>query len=164
MFAGPSITNNQHSNLFSPQRLLVEVDNLRKNKFLKAVVFAIAGIPFNAISIHAQVPAAPLTLRRTILLSEVTGKFDHFAIDEEGDRLFAAAEGSHAVEIIDLATGKIAQTLSGLGKPHGLAWVAASGSLYVTDGALAELRVYKGKASRPCRNDQTFRRRGRRRL
>ena len=118
---------------------------MRKNKFLKAVVFAIAGIPFNAISIHAQVPAAPLTLRRTILLSEVTGKFDHFAIDEEGDRLFAAAEGSHAVEIIDLATGKIAQSLSGLGKPHGLAWVAASGSLYVTDGALAELRVYKGK-------------------
>jgi DNA-binding beta-propeller fold protein YncE len=31
-----------------------------------------------------------------------------------------------------------------LGKPHGLAWVAATGSLYVADGALGELRVYKG--------------------
>jgi 4-phytase/acid phosphatase len=78
------------------------------------------------------------------VLTGVTGKFDHLAIDIAGNRLFIAATGNHSVEVIDLKTDKVQQSISGLGKPHGLAWVAATNSLYVADGALAELRVYKG--------------------
>ncbi len=93
--------------------------------------------------VHAQT-SQPLTQSRTIALAGVSGKFDHFAIDVAGDRLFAAATGNHSVEVIDLKTGKVAQSIGGLGKPHGLAWVDATGSLYVADGSLAELRVYQG--------------------
>jgi YVTN family beta-propeller protein len=89
--------------------------------------------------------STPLTLKETIALPGVTGKFDHFAIDLAGGRLFAAATGSHRVEVIDLKTNKVEQSIEGLGKPHGLAWADATGSLYVADGVLAELRVYKGK-------------------
>jgi DNA-binding beta-propeller fold protein YncE len=85
-----------------------------------------------------------LALNRTIPLPGVTGRFDHLAIDSAGNRLFIAATGNHSVEVVDLKTGKIQQSITGLGKPHGLVWVAAAGSLYVADGALAELRVYKG--------------------
>ena len=92
----------------------------------------------------AQSPAPALQLSRTITLTGVQGKFDHLAFDAAGNRLFVAATGNHSVEIVDLKTGKIQQSIAGLGKPHGLAWVAATGSLYVADGALAELRVYKG--------------------
>jgi YVTN family beta-propeller protein len=74
----------------------------------------------------------------------VQGKFDHLAIDITGNRLFIAATGNHSVEVIDLKTNKVRQSIVGLGKPHGLAWVATTGSLYVADGALGELRVYKG--------------------
>jgi DNA-binding beta-propeller fold protein YncE len=77
-------------------------------------------------------------------LSGVQGKFDHLAIDTKGDRLFIAATGNHSVEVIDLRTNKVQQSIAGLGKPHGLAWVEATGSLYVADGTLAELRVYTG--------------------
>jgi DNA-binding beta-propeller fold protein YncE len=84
------------------------------------------------------------SLVQTIPLPGVTGRFDHFAIDLATRRLFAAATGNHSVEVIDLAAGKVAQSIAGLGKPHGLAWVASTGSLYVADGSLAELRVYKG--------------------
>jgi len=77
-------------------------------------------------------------------LPGVSGKFDHFAIDLTGQRLFAAATGNHSVEVIDLKTDKVQQDIAGLGKPHGLAWVGATGSLYVADGSLAELRVYTG--------------------
>jgi 4-phytase/acid phosphatase len=87
----------------------------------------------------------PLTLQQTIPLPGVAGKFDHLAIDAEGNRLFIAATGNHSVEVIDLKTDKVQQSITGLGKPHGLAWVAATGSLYVADGALGELRVYKGQ-------------------
>lgn len=90
---------------------------------------------------HAQT-SAPLTLSRVILLPGVTGKFDHLAIDEAGHRLFIAATGNHSVEVVDLKTDKILQSINGLGKPHGLAY--ADGSLYVADGAKAALLVYKG--------------------
>jgi len=92
----------------------------------------------------AQPPVPALQLSKTIILTGVQGKFDHLAFDAAGNRLFVAATGNHSVEVVDLRTDKIQQSIAGLGKPHGLAWVAATGSLYVADGALAELRVYKG--------------------
>lgn len=96
-----------------------------------------------SLTVQAQ-QSAPLTLSRTISLTGVQGKFDHLAIDIKGNRLFIAATGNHSVEVIDLTTNKVQQSITGLGKPHGLAWVEATGSLYVADGTLAELRVYTG--------------------
>jgi hypothetical protein len=86
----------------------------------------------------------PLTLDHTIALPKVTGKFDHFAIDEAGNRLFAASGGNHAVIVIDLGSGKIVQTLSGIQKPHGIAWIAGIHQLFVTDGSAGELEVFEG--------------------
>ena len=83
-------------------------------------------------------------LTRTIPLPGVVGRFDHLAIDIAGNRLFIAATTNHSVEVIDLKSNKVQQSITGLGKPHGLAWVAATSCLYVADGALGELRVYKG--------------------
>jgi hypothetical protein len=88
--------------------------------------------------------AEPLTIQRTISLSDVKGKFDHFAIDEPGHRLFAAATGNHSVEVIDLETGKTVQSLTGLGKPHGLAWIGDKHRLFVADGQKASLEVFEG--------------------
>jgi DNA-binding beta-propeller fold protein YncE len=88
--------------------------------------------------------AAPLTLSKTIPLPGVVGGFDHFAIDLSGDVLFAAAKGNHTVEVVNLNTGKIAQNITGLGKPHGLAWAPETHRLYVADGKLAQLQVYEG--------------------
>lgn len=89
-------------------------------------------------------PATAVAFQHSITLTGVSGKFDHFAIDLAGDRLFAAATGNHSVEVIDLATGKVVQRITGLSKPHGLAWIAATQTLYVADGELAELRQYRG--------------------
>jgi 4-phytase / acid phosphatase len=110
---------------------------------MKTIAIMLASIALCGSTAKAQ-PKPPLTLQRTIALPGVSGKFDHLAIDEAGNRLFIAATGNHSVEVIDLKTDKVQQSITGLGKPHGLAWVAATGSLYVSDGALAELRVYKG--------------------
>jgi DNA-binding beta-propeller fold protein YncE len=73
-----------------------------------------------SLAVHAQ-QAAPLTLSRTISLTGVQGKFDHLAIDIKGNRLFIAATGNHSVEVIDLKSNKVQQSIVGLGKPHGLA-------------------------------------------
>jgi DNA-binding beta-propeller fold protein YncE len=97
-----------------------------------------------ALGASAQTPAPAFELAKTIALNGVQGKFDHLAIDETGKRLFIAATGNHSVEVVDLKTDKVQQSIKGLGKPHGLAWIEATGSLYVADGLLRELRVYKG--------------------
>ena len=91
--------------------------------------------------------AAPLKLQQTIMLPGVTGKFDHFAFDLDTDTLFAAAAGNHTVEAVNIKTGKILQTITGFGKPHGLAWIPATTRLYVADGKLAQLKVYQGSPS-----------------
>jgi len=111
---------------------------------MKAIVMSFTLISLCAASASGQT-MAPLTLQQTIPLAGVTGKFDHFAIDIAGSRLFVAATGNHSVEVIDLTTDKAEQSITGLGKPHGLVWDGKTGTLYVADGALAELRVYKGR-------------------
>jgi DNA-binding beta-propeller fold protein YncE len=97
-----------------------------------------------SVAAVAQVPSPTMRLAKTIVIPGVQGKFDHLAIDLQGNRLFIATPGNHSVEVIDLKTDKVQQSITGLVKPHGLVWVASTGSLYVSDGALAELRVYKG--------------------
>jgi DNA-binding beta-propeller fold protein YncE len=87
---------------------------------------------------------ASLKLTKTIALPSVPGRFDHFAFDAAGDRLFVAATGNHSVEIVNVKTGTRIDSLTGLGKPHGLAWVADQGKLFVADGTLAALKIYAG--------------------
>jgi DNA-binding beta-propeller fold protein YncE len=110
---------------------------------MKQFACYLASVCLGAATLCAQQPA-PLALEKTISLPGVTGKFDHFALDETGNRLFASAGGANAVVIIDLASDKIVEKLEGLGKPHGLAWIAETGRLFVTDGAKGELDVYAG--------------------
>jgi hypothetical protein len=92
--------------------------------------------------------AAQLVMQQTIVLPGVTGKFDHFAIDEAGNRLFAAATGNHSVEVINLATGKSEQSIGGFGKPHGVVWINASRRLFVADGGKGELDMLTGSPLR----------------
>jgi DNA-binding beta-propeller fold protein YncE len=110
---------------------------------MKQLAPFLAFICFWAAGLCAQQRGA-LTLEKTIALAGVSGKFDHFAMDEAGNRLFAAAAGAGAVVVIDLASDKVVEKLEGFGKPHGLAWVGGTGRLFVTDGAKGELDVYAG--------------------
>ena len=93
--------------------------------------------------LSAQAQMAPLLrLQRTIALPGVTGKFDHFAYDPGGNRLFVASTGNHSVEVIDLSSGKVTETLTGLGKPHGLVWIAEAKRFFASDGLQGDLKIY----------------------
>jgi DNA-binding beta-propeller fold protein YncE len=87
---------------------------------------------------------SPLTLQPAIALPAGTGKFDHFAFDLNTTRLFIAATGNHSVEVLDLHAGKVTESLTGISKPHGLAWVAATGLLYAADGTQGDLKIFGG--------------------
>lgn len=94
-----------------------------------------------ATSCGARPPAgpAPLLLERTIPLPDVKGRIDHLAWDPERKRLFVAELGNGTVDAVDLASGRIARRISGLGKPQGVAWLPRTHELAVASegGTLA---------------------------
>ncbi|MDE3178583.1 MAG: hypothetical protein KGM47_02900 [Acidobacteriota bacterium] len=90
----------------------------------------------------------PLKLVRTFPMAGVRGHFDHLEADVTGHRLFVAAEDQHAVEVLDLRTGRRLKELRGLVKPHAIVFLPRQNELFVTDGGAGELKVFQASTYR----------------
>src|SRR5216684_5037735 len=89
---------------------------------------------------------APLKLVQTIKLpEEIKGRFDHFAVDLSGNRLFATPEDNHAVLVFELKSGKLLHTIKGIGKPHAILYRRDLNQIYVTDGDAGDLKIFDSK-------------------
>jgi DNA-binding beta-propeller fold protein YncE len=78
----------------------------------------------------------------------ITGHFDHFAIDLQGNRLFATPEASNAVLVFDVGSGKMIHTISGIAVPHAPLYRGDNQRLYVTyggGGAPGGVKVLHGR-------------------
>jgi DNA-binding beta-propeller fold protein YncE len=85
----------------------------------------------------------PLKLIKSVPLPDLhDGDFDHFTVDLEGKRLFAAAEENSKVLVFELDSGKLLQTLSDLKAPHSMVYRNDLKKLYVVDGDLGKIRMY----------------------
>src|SRR3982074_1232523 len=85
-----------------------------------AVLFA-AWLAF-VTTAHAQIDV-PATLTQVIPLSHIEGWMDHMSVDVKTQRLFLPAQHKSSIEVIDLRTGKVIKSISGLAGPprrHGL--------------------------------------------
>src|SRR5260370_2939051 len=92
--------------------------NRVKNLFLAGLL---AGVPIAAQSQPKEPTKAPVKLLQSIPLPDLKdGDFDHFAIDLEGNRLFATAEENFNVEAFDTKTNKLIHTIEHLKAPHSL--------------------------------------------
>ncbi len=80
-----------------------------------------------------------------ILLSGVEGRMDHMAVDLKGRRLFVAALGNNTVEVIDLAAGKRAYSISGLPEPQGIAYIPSTDRIVVACGGDGSCRIIDGR-------------------
>ena len=85
----------------------------------------------------------PLKLINTVPLPGVAGRFDHFSIDVEGQRLFVAALGNNTLEAIDLKKLTRITSITGLHKPTGVLYLA--GKLYIANGDDGTFRVFDGE-------------------
>jgi len=99
-----------------------------------AAVLALAACNKAADKAEAKPTAAPLTLAGTTDVPNYKGDFDHFAIDEKGNRLFLAGEENHELDVFDRSTGAIVKRLPGYGAPHSLWYTPATNELLVVDG------------------------------
>jgi DNA-binding beta-propeller fold protein YncE len=91
----------------------------------------------------AAEPAA-LKLTQTIPLPSVKGRFDHFAIDPAGKRLFVAALGNNTLEVIDLAAGKRIHSLARMSKPTGVLYLPDPNQVIVANGDDGTLKILSG--------------------
>jgi DNA-binding beta-propeller fold protein YncE len=108
-----------------------------KKRFLIliAAAFLFAG------NVKSETP--PLKLVQTIKLpEEIKGRFDHFAVDLTGNRLFATPEDNHAVLVFELKTGELLHTIKGIGKPHAILYREDLHELYITDGDTGDLKIF----------------------
>lgn len=113
-----------------------------------AAMFGLLTMP-HGTHVHAQ-DSAPLVLEAKIPLGRVEGRIDHLAVDLEHHRLFVAELGNNSVGVVDLDAKAVAHRISGLSEPQGIAYVAASGTLYVANGGDGSLRIYRGADYTPA--------------
>jgi DNA-binding beta-propeller fold protein YncE len=95
-------------------------------------------------SLHAQ--NAPLKLARTIPLSGVEGRIDHFGFDSVGQRLFVCALGNNSVEVIDVRKGERIHSITGLGAPQGVGYAPEVNRLFVANDKGGICKIYDGKS------------------
>jgi DNA-binding beta-propeller fold protein YncE len=115
---------------------------MRWGGFLVAVLI---GLPAAA---PAQ-PADPLTLETRIPLGDIAGRIDHMAIDLKRRRLFVAELGNNTLGIVDLAAGKVTQTLAGFSEPQGVGYEPTTDTVYVTNAGDGSVRVLRGNTLAP---------------
>jgi DNA-binding beta-propeller fold protein YncE len=110
----------------------------------------IAALFCASASVLSSAESANLQLVQTVPLPNVSGRFDHFAIDPPGKHLFVAALGNDTVEVIDLEKAARAHSIRDLHKPTGVLYLADPGKLYVANGSDGTFRVFDGKTFSPA--------------
>jgi DNA-binding beta-propeller fold protein YncE len=88
----------------------------------------------------------PLRLLTTIPLANVSGRFDHSAIDLQGQRLFITGRDANTIEVIDLRAGKHVRTLPGFPQPQGAYYVASAKKLFVSTRNDGTCKIISGNS------------------
>ena len=87
---------------------------------------------------------ALLQLEAKIPLGAVRGRIDHMAIDLKRQRLFVAELGNDSVAVVDLASRKLIQTITGLKEPQGVGYEPMTDTLYVANAGDGSVRLFGG--------------------
>src|SRR5882672_11391726 len=95
------------------------------------------------LGLQAQESAA-LKLTKIVPLPGVKGRFDHFAIDAKGGRLFVAALGNHTLEVVDVAAGNHVRSITGLHKPTGVLYLPEPNQIVVANGDDGTVKLFDG--------------------
>jgi hypothetical protein len=78
----------------------------------------------------------------TIPLPGVAGRFDHFALDAAGHRLFVAALGNNTVEVMDVERIASLGHIIGMREPQGVWYLPTDKRLFVASGGDGRCLIY----------------------
>jgi YVTN family beta-propeller protein len=97
----------------------------------------------------AVADSPPLALEAKIPLGPVSGRIDHFAFDPDRQLLFVAELGNDSVGVVDVGMRNVVHRIPGLSEPQGVAYHAATGTLYVANGGDGSLRLFQAEGFAP---------------
>jgi hypothetical protein len=83
-----------------------------------------------------------LKLEKEITLPGIKGRIDHMAIDVKDQVAYVAALGNNTVEVVDLKSGKVLHSSTGLSEPQGVAYIPKHHELFVANGGTGECIFY----------------------
>lgn len=83
-----------------------------------------------------------LTLQKEIALPNVKGRIDHIDINIKDKIAYIAALGNNTLEIVDLKSGIITGTISGLDEPQGVAYISKHKEILIANGGTGECGFY----------------------
>ncbi|MDO3643723.1 YncE family protein [Mucilaginibacter sp. L3T2-6] len=86
-----------------------------------------------------------LTLEKEIVLPNVKGRIDHIDINIKDQIAYIAALGNNTLEIVDMKSGKVTGSISGLDEPQGVAYITKHDELFVANGGTGECYFYNAK-------------------
>lgn len=139
--------------------------SLSRRQALWGFVTAASFLPLGSTCQTHEAPAAPslpaigtaesnaaFTLIGKISVPAMSGTWDHLTLDAAGKRLFASAQEDNEVRVFDLDGRKPLYTIAGgFNRPQGLAYIAATDELAVTNGKDGSLRSFNGKTYAPIK-------------
>jgi hypothetical protein len=85
-----------------------------------------------------------LTRIGTIPLPDVSGRFDHLAIDIKGKRLFVAALGNNTLEVLDLSKRERITTISDVKRPTAAIFIPEKNQIGIASSANGCFKIYSG--------------------
>jgi len=83
-----------------------------------------------------------LALQKEIALANVKGRIDHIDINPKDQIAYIAALGNNTLEAVDLKSGKVTGSITGLDEPQGVAYIANHQEILVANGGTGECGFY----------------------
>lgn len=118
---------------------------------MRAITALAAGVAAIAIACCARGESgAPLTLERTIPLADVAGRIDHLALSPDGTRLIVGELANHAIDVIDVASGKVVHRIAGVAEPQGVAFDKTGALILAAERAGGALVLFDAKTFAPA--------------
>src|SRR5215470_16490454 len=121
--------------------------NRRRAMHRMTTAVALIGLLLAGPSLAADPP--PLALEAKIPLGTVKGRIDHMAFDADRGLLFVAELGNDSVAVVDLAERRVVRRIAALSEPQGIAWHAASRTLYVANAGDGSVRLFQANDFAP---------------
>jgi DNA-binding beta-propeller fold protein YncE len=92
----------------------------------------------------------PLVLERTIALHDVRGRIDHMAVDPARKRLLVAELGNDSLDVVELATGVVAQRITGLREPQGVGYAERADVIVIANAKDGSVRLFSAADFTPA--------------
>lgn len=109
-----------------------------------SAIAAVAALLVAPVAALAGGVTPPLRFLTTVPMPGVQGDFDHFIVDLEHNRLYAATEDHATLEVFNLRTSALLTAIKGFGMPHSGVYLSASNRLLVVDSDAGAVKVLDG--------------------